>query len=166
MIPEPPGSEGRQELAECEQQAAGLVSIVARATRIVRVLSQELNPELFDNKALVSELSRVARLGRQCEVRILVQSTHLLVKRRHRMAALHARLLSSVPIRTLPHMPEHVTADYVLADDSGVFWMPRAADRVCFMNAFDRPRVKQLTEQFDELWFRAQPDPELRVMPL
>lgn len=161
-----PSAEGREELQTPEQQAQGLARLVDGADRIVRIVSDRLDPALFDNQALADALSAVARKGRQCEVRILVHSTALLVKRRHRLIELHRRLVSSMPIRRLAHVPETLVADFVLVDDHGLFWIPRDEDKVCYLNSDDRPMVKHLIEQFDDLWSRSQPDPELRVMPM
>jgi len=161
-----PSSEGRRQLQTPAEQAMALASLAEGAERIIRILSQNLDPALFDNDAFADAVSRVARKGRQCEVRILLQSTEQLVKRSHRIGALHRRLVSSVPIRKLTNVPETVVADFVLVDDRGLFWITRDSDKVCFANDDDRPMVKHLITQFDDLWFRSQPDPELRVMPM
>ena len=99
-------------------------------------------------------------------MRILIKSSLFLVKRSHRLATLHRRLLSSVPIRKLSYCPDHFVANYVLVDDSGVFFIPNEDDKVCFANKDDRPLVKHLIEQFDDLWDKSSPDPELRDMPM
>lgn len=161
-----PKAEGRIEILPADDPAGHLCELVKAGERIVRILSDELDPALFDNEALATELSRIARHGRQCEVRILLKNSRHLSKRTHRLGTLHRRLVSNVLIRKLGHFPEHYVANYVLVDDHGVYFMPMEDDKVCFMNHDDRPLVKHFTEQFDELWSRAVPDPELRQMSM
>ena len=159
-----PKAEGRIELPAGAAQAEALQELVRGAERSVRILSDALDPDLFDHEALATELSRLVRGGRQCEVRILVKDSHNLVKRSHHLGTLHRRLVSSVQVRKLAQFPEHYVANYVIVDDRGVFFLPMVDDKSCFANPDDRPLAKHYTEQFDEIWSRSGPDPELRVM--
>ena len=161
-----PKAEGRVELDVASDQAAGVVEVLRSARRIVRILSDELDPALFDTPAVSEELSRVARQGRQCEVRILLKDSHNLSKRTHGIGTLHRRLPSSLRILRPTLVPEDFSANYVLADDCGVFFMPMEEDKFSFLNLDDRALAKNLALQFDEMWARAEPDPELRVMSL
>ena len=161
-----PKAEGRLEVDAASDQVGALVSVLRGASRIVRILSDALDPALFDYPAVAAELSRVARHGRQCEVRILLKQSHHLSKSSHCIGTLHKRLLSSVRILKPTFIPEDFAANYVLADDCGVFFMPMEDDKFCFLNHDDRPLVKHLALQFDDMWSRAIEDPELRLMPL
>jgi hypothetical protein len=161
-----PKSEGRVEIEASGDQAGALCELVRGAQHIVRIFSDVLSPQLFDHAGLAGELSRVARQGRACEVRILVKDSQFLTRRTHRIGALHQRLVSSVLLRKLTYCPDHYVANYVLVDDSGIFFVPNEDDKVCFWNRDDRALVKHYTEQFDDLWHRSSPDPELRFMPM
>jgi hypothetical protein len=161
-----PRAEGRIELAASDDRAGALSELVRDARHIVRIFSDHLSPQLFDNEDLARELSRVARQGRPCEVRILIKSSQFLVKRPHRLGALHQRLLSSVLLRKLAYCPDHYLVNYVLVDDCGIFLIPNDDDNSCFLNREDRPLVKHYSEQFDELWQKSGPDPDMRVMPM
>ena len=161
-----PRVEGRRELLAGDEQALALQELVHGAERSVRVLSDALDPALFDHEALATEFSRLVRSARQCEVRILVKDSTNLVKRSHHLATLHRRLVSSVQIRKLTDFPEHYVANYVLVDERGILFLPMLDDKVCFANADDRALVNHYAEQFDALWSRSAPDSELRVMPM
>lgn len=161
-----PRSEGRIELLPADDQADALCQLVNGATRIVRILSDNLKPELFDNAELAEALSRVARHGRQCEVRMLVKDTSMLIKRAHRLGALHRRLPSLVLLRKLSYCPDHYVPNYVLVDNTGVFFIPNEEDKVSFVNDSDRPLVKHYIEQFDDLWQKSMGDPEMRTVPV
>ena len=161
-----PRIDGRIELAAADDQAGALCELVTGAQHRVRIFSDTLSPTLFDNVELTHELSRVARQGRQCEVQILIKDSVFLVKRAHRLAALHQRLVSSVLLRKLTYAPEHFLANYVLVDDNGIFFIPNDDDKTCFMNRDDRALAKHYGEQFDDLWQRSVADPDLRFMPI
>ena len=161
-----PRSEGRIEIEASGDQAGALCELLRGAQHMVRIFSDCLSPQLFDHAGLAGELSRVARQGRACEVRILIKDSQFLTRRAHRIGALHQRLVSSVALRTLTYCPDHYVANYVLVDDSGIFFIPNEDDKVCFCNRDDRALVKHYTQQFDDLWHRSSPDPELRFMPM
>lgn len=161
-----PKAEGRVELDASSDQVDALLGVLQQAQRIVRILSDALDPALFDHAGIAAELSRVARQGRQCEVRILLKDSHNLSKRNHCIGSLHRRLVSSVRILKPTSVPEDSAANYVLADDCAVFFLPMEDDKSGFMNHDDRPLVKHLALQFDDMWARAIQDPELRLMPL
>jgi signal transduction histidine kinase len=161
-----PKAEGRSELAGAEEQVAALLDLLRGAERSVRILSDALDPALFDHEPLAAELSRLVRTSRQCEVRILVKDSQHMVKRSHHLATLHRRLVSSVQVRKLTQFPEHYVTNYVIVDTRGILLLPMQDDKVCFANADDRALAKHFAEQFDELWSRSGPDPELRVMPM
>jgi len=161
-----PRTEGRIELAASDDQAGALAGLVQDARQIVRIFSDHLSPQLFDNEELARELSRVARQGRPCEVRILIKNSQFLIKRSHRLGTLHQRLLSSVLLRKLLYCPDHYPVNYVLVDDCAIFLITNDDDNTCFLNSDDRPLVKHYSEQFDELWQKSSPDPDMRVMPM
>lgn len=161
-----PSSEGRIELAASEDQAGALCQLLRSGRHLVRIFSDQLDPNLFDHADIATELSRIARAGRQCEVRILIKDTEMLVKRAHRLAGLHQRLSSAVLLRKLTYCPELYPHNYVLVDDAGLFYIPNDEDKTCFSNAEDRAFVKHCAEQFDHLWERSTADPELRFMPM
>ena len=161
-----PRSEGRIEIESATGQAGILCELARGARRLVRIFSDDLAPALFDNEELASELSRVARRGPPCEVRILIKDSQHLRQCGHRLTALHQRLVSSVPLRKLGYCPERYIANYMLVDDAGVFFIPGEDEKISFWNREDRAFVQHLAEQFDELWHKSSADPELRFIPM
>lgn len=161
-----PASAGRIMLETPEAQASALGQLARSARLMVRIFSDTLAPALFDTEELAKELSRLARQGPPCEVRILIKDSHSLRKRGHRLAELNRWLVSALQLRKLDEDPELHVANYMLADGSGVLFMPNEAEKLCFWNPEDRAFCKYLAERFDELWYRSSPDPELRFMPM
>lgn len=161
-----PKAEGRIELQPADDRRGALLDLLRSGERAIRIVSDRLDPDLFDHADIAAELSRIARRARECEVRILVKESHELVKRTHEVGTLYRRLPSSVVIRKLDYSPETQVANYVLVDHHGVLYLPGNDNRSCFVNRDDRALVKYLIEQFDPLWDRCTEDPELRSMPI
>lgn len=159
-----PSVEGRVELDAEQPHAPPLTELVRSGRRIVRILSDDLHPDVFDDQALADAMSGLARDNRHSEVHILIKGSHLLVGRHHHLLALYRRLPSLVTIRKLTYCPELYVANYMLVDGHGLYFDPRDDDKVSFINSEDRAMVKHLSAQFDELWAKSDSDTELRSL--
>lgn len=159
-----PNSEGRVELTAEEPHTPHLVELVRSGRRLVRILTDELHPSVFDDEALSYALSELARDNRHSEVRILVKQSHYMVGRSHHLAILNKRIPSLVSVRKLTYNPESYVGNYMLVDDAGLYYDPRDDEKICFINPDDGPTVKHLGLEFDELWSKSQDDPELRSL--
>ncbi len=157
-----PRAEGRVEIDATEPVAPQLRRLVENGRQLVRIFSDELTPEVFDDEELTAALSELARRNRRSEVRILIKDSRLLIGRSHHLASLAQRLPSLVRVRKLTYCPELYVANYLLVDDRGLWYDPRDDDKSSFINDDDRPMVKNLSLQFDELFAKSQADPELR----
>jgi hypothetical protein len=140
---------------------------LARQTRRnLDLVSRHLDPELYDTAEFIETVRALATSGRRARVRILVLDTVPVVKRGHRLIELAQRLSSFISIRV--PAPEHQDFNeaWLVADDTGYCYR-RFSDRYdASANFADRRYSKQLTQRFDELWNRAQPDANLRRLHL
>ena len=157
-----PSPEGRVELHPDEPHAPQLAELVRHGRRLVRILTDDLHPSVFDDDELSQALSELARKNRRSEVHILIKDSHHLTESSHHLAELNKRIPSLVAVRKLTYCPELYVANYMLVDDKGLYYDPRDDDKISFINAEDRATVKHLAMQFDELWAKSQNDPELR----
>lgn len=159
-----PGTEGRVELEPDESPTGHLIDLVREGRRIVRIFSDDLDPDIFADAGLAEALSEFARLNRRSEVRILIKNSEYLVGRSHDITNLNRRIPSLVAIRKLTYAPELYIDNYLLVDDHGLYYDPKDENQIRFINANDRPMVKHLSLQFDELWAKSHEDPELRSL--
>ena len=146
------------------REAAEIVAATAR--RHIRIFSPHLEPEIFESQTLLDALSTVARQHRYSEVRILIVHNDLIVSRGHRLVDLSRALPSSVMLRKLNYNPGDYPGSYLLADTQGVVHRPEEDDDHGYACSDYPSRAKELAEQFDQLWERSYPDPELRELRL
>jgi predicted GNAT family N-acyltransferase len=140
--------------------------LCASASHTVRILSPQLDHEVFDDHALSDALSALARKSRHTSVHILIADSRPLVKRGHQLLNLARRIPSSVEIRKLAHHPQWHGETIVIRDRDGVLFKPGDVDHEGFYEPQARASAARHIELFDELWQRAAPDVELRVLGL
>ena len=84
----------------------------------------------------------------------------------HRLLTLARRLPSSVRIQKLTDHPDLPDYSFVVRDIDGTIYKPNDADREGFYEPDSRASAKRFVDQFDDLWIRSRPDPELRMLGL
>lgn len=140
------------------------VELCASASRYVSILSPRLDHAVFDQDALTSALSALARGSRQSEVRILVADSRGLIGRGHRLLALARRIPSLIQIRKLEDHPDWNGQTVVIRDRDGVLYKSASADHEGFYEPDSRAEAAKHLELFDELWRYSVQDPELRSL--
>lgn len=144
----------------------GLVECLARPRRQLMLVSQQLDPLLFDRADVVDAISRFARDTRQARMQILIADSSLIVARGHRLAELARRLDSRIEIRRMPDDPAFRERSFAVWDGTGWWLMPDFRDYQAMRNFHDPVAAARLGEEFQRMWARSAPDPELRVLKL
>lgn len=146
-------------------QREALAHMIRQTRRTVDVVSRDLDRRLFDQSDLLDSLRRIALGNRRASVRLFVMDTGALVRREHRLATLVKRLPSFFEVRGPGSADQRkFNAAFVVADQTGVIYRPRAdlyVGEVCF---HDPIRAGDLTRQFDKMWEAGVPDMNLRQM--
>lgn len=138
-----------------------------QAERSVRLYSPTLDAAVFDHPALQEALSTLARRGRQTWIRIILRDPRRIVGRRHRLVELARRLSSTIEIRRAPEREQDGPDNgYLLADASGLLWMPEESGQRGYACYHHPGRVRELARDFDALWEHSEPEPELRQLGL
>ena len=138
------------------------VELCNSARRYLRILSPDLDHDVFDNDELREAISNLARRSRHKEVRILVSDTRALVQRGHRLLELARRVPSLVHIQVLAEHPEMNDDVMVIRDMDGLLFKPGDSEHQGRYEPDSRPITEGYVEKFDELWERSVPDVELR----
>ena len=142
------------------------VELCKSARRYIRILSPDLDREVFDNDALLEAISSLARRSRNSEIRILVSDTRTLVQRGHRLLELARRIPSLVHIQVLAEHPEMNNDVMVIRDLDGLLFKPGDSEHQGHYEPDSRAVTGEYVEKFDELWERSVPDVELRRLGL
>lgn len=144
----------------------GVVDVAGHATREICIYSQLLDHALFDDEAVVDALSAFVRSGPPARLRVLIQSSSVIVSRGHRLVELARRLPSKVEVRLVPGELADDQRCYVTADERALLLLPDASVYQGFSNGYDPVEATRLVEGFNYLWERSHPDPELRTLSL
>jgi hypothetical protein len=152
----------RTELLNNEALREAALNLVETAGRRLYLFSDYLDHYLYDNALFYETLSSLARLSHHTDLRLLVKQTGYLARRGHRLVDLYRRLPSRVPIRKLDYSPENYVANYLVVDDSAALYIANLEQQANYVSYGDRPLVKRLALEFDQLWEKSTDDPELR----
>ena len=142
------------------------IQLAATATRQLRIFSPQLDHEVFNRQEMSDAIAHVARNSRHSDIRILISNSKPIVHHGHRLLTLARRLPSLVHIQKLTDHPELPDYSFVVRDIDGTIYKPNDADREGFYEPDSRASAKRFVDQFDDLWIRSRPDPELRMLGL
>ena len=139
---------------------------VAEARRTLVIYSHALDPVYFDQPEFAEVLSSFARRSRNAEARVLIQDSSLMVSRGHRVLELSRRLSSKIVIQQVDADYDPPDGCFVAWDQKGYWHLPDHREPKGIARLEDAVRAKRLYEEFDRLWRRARPDPNLRTLGL
>jgi len=143
-----------------------LLALAQQARRTLDIVGRHLDPALMDREDFVDAVKSLVLGSTRAQVRVLILDPAPLVTQGHRLIALAQRLSSYIQLRV--PAPEHreFNEAWLEADRDG-YAHRRFSDRFEATVNFHDPRLAvHLSNRFDELWQRAQPDPNLRRLHL
>lgn len=139
--------------------------IVAQSSRKLAILSETLDPAIFDQKGFSDLVSRLARGDRNAMVRILVKDIQPLVEGGHALLSLARRLSSKIELRKLLIEPENATQAYLIGDRRGLLYKHDDREYQGFASYRAGPEANRLLTEFDNLWERhSELSPALRSL--
>lgn len=142
------------------------VDLCTSARRYLRILSPNLDHEVFDTEALRDAISGLARRSRYTDIRILVTDTRAIVRRGHRLVELARRIPSLVHIQVISEHPDLNDDVMVIRDRDGLLFKPGDSEHQGIYEPDSKAITEAYVEKFDELWERSAPDVELRRLGL
>ncbi len=133
-----------------------------QASRTLEIISRELDPVVYNNQEFVEAVKYLVLKNRKSKVRILVYEPMKIVKRGHRLVDLAMDLSSFIEFR----VPNFEYADFnesiFIADTVGYIHRISSERFDGTLNFNGKRKSRTLTHQFDEIWEKAKPDPNLK----
>jgi predicted GNAT family N-acyltransferase len=142
------------------------LDLAQQCRRQLRLLSNQLDHELFDSSEFAAALTQLARRSRFSEVRILVLEARPIVQRGHHLLELQRRLSSTIQIRRADCASTDIKENYLVVDQRGVLCYSLKEPEKAWSDYNNRPVAEDYCAQFGELWQRSIDDPELRLLHL
>lgn len=139
--------------------------LIEQSDRDLAILSQALDPLIYDQENLADRISQLARSNPRARIRILVKDTRPLVERGHKLLTLARRLSSKVEIRKLLTEPENDSHAYLIGDRNLLLYKHDDRDYQGFANYQAGPEAQKFLEEFNFLWDRHSEVPvDLRTL--
>jgi hypothetical protein len=138
------------------------LTMAQNCTRTLDITARHLDPLIYDHAPFVEAVKNVALGNRLARIRILVSDLAPVVARGHRLLELSTRLTSFIAIRTPGRDYRNFNEAMMLADTRSYIHR-RFADRYEGLASYDdQRRTQELKGRFDEIWERAEIDPDSR----
>ncbi|WJW74404.1 hypothetical protein QVG61_07715 [Thiohalobacter sp. IOR34] len=153
-------------LGSRDDNRAAVLALAGQARRRIDIFTQDLEPALYDCGEFIEVLTRLVLGSRQARVRILAVDLSRAVREGHRLIEFCRRLSSYAAIQRCHEDDRERSDAFLLADDHGLLHR-RLASRPEGLVDFDAPaEVRRLRSEFETLWARSAPEPDLRRLHL
>lgn len=140
---------------------------VARQTRRqLRILSNQLDPAIYDHADFASALSQLVRGYRNAEIRLLIVDSDDLSLSNHAILNLQRRLSSAIRIRKIGDVTATIDENYLVADGRALLCYPVREPEMAWADYNNVPLAQDYTTRFDQRWQHAVEDPNLRILQL
>lgn len=152
---------------EGQQKAFNIaLKLLQQANRSICFLGPELDKVLFDNDDAVALISQLARNSRFSQIRFAVYSTRRNISESHRVLALANKLTSSIEIRQCAVIDQQPQRYFLIVDRLGYLACQNPTRYSGVAQLQNRAKCRFLQQQFDAIWARAEPDPNIRRLNL
>ena len=127
-------------------------TVAAGGQRLISIMTPDLEPEIYDQAALLEIIKRFVLGHSFAKVRVLMRDQARLSSGANRFIAMAHRLTSYLEIRIRAPQYRELTAAYCIADDRAIVYRLRA-DRAEGIAGFNNPPIaRQYLQEFDAIW--------------
>jgi hypothetical protein len=152
---------------DSRDQAAKLaLDLINEARQEICFFGPLIDPVLFDNDAAAEKLSEFARRSPRTRIRIVVNDTQKNVVNSHRLLPLAQKLTSSIDIHIAGSKHRDLRQQYMLVDGKAYLFCP-VAERYQGRAEMHAPAaVREMQQDFEEIWNHSKPDINTRRLNL
>lgn len=155
-----------QEIAldSVELNRAAALLLARQAKYSLRIMSHNLDPEVFGTRDFGEALSRLARRARQNAVKILIRDNRRLVHDTHRLLDIIRQFSTYIEVRKTPRKFAESDQEFILADDGGVLVSQPGGAYMATLYLHDPALAKGLADDFAGMWEHSESDPYVRQL--
>jgi hypothetical protein len=147
-----PATETLHVLTTFDEVRAATETVAASGQRLISIMTPDLEPEIYDQAALLEIVKRFVLGHSFAKVRVLMRDQARLSNGGNRFIAMAHRLTSYLEIRIRAPQYRELTAAYCIADDRAIVYRLRA-DRAEGIAGFNNPPIaRQYLQEFDAVW--------------
>ncbi len=140
------------------------VAMLKQAEFHLDILSQDFDPDVYDNQEFFDVVEDLALLSRHSRIRILLHNTKKVSQRGHLIFYLSKRLVGLIQFRSIAELHMSIPDTFMLVDGIGIMHRPHTDTLAATVNFKDRQKTKKLLQLFNNIWEDSEPDPESRYI--
>jgi hypothetical protein len=150
--------------SDCKQAVEDLI---LSASESVFIISQNLEPELYNNRSIFQHLISLATKSRKTDIRVIAHNTRSAASNGHYLINLAQRLPSFAQIRSTV-TPEHrkFGESWLIVDARHFMRIRNLARYEGNLETNNRLECRHLVETFVNIWEASQPDQNTRRLSL
>lgn len=150
--------------SDCKQAATDLI---LAATERVFLLTQHLEPELYNEKLIHQHLTSLATHNRKTGIRIIAHDTRSASSNGHYLINLAQRLPTFAQIRcTVTPADKKFSESWLIVDNRHFLRIRNLARYETNLELNNRLKCKPSIETFTDIWEASQPDQNTRRLSL
>jgi hypothetical protein len=139
-------------LSTLDEVRTATENVAASGQRLISIMTPDLEPEIYDQPAMLEIIKRFVLGHSFAKVRVLMRDQARLGGGANRFIAMAHRLTSYLEIRIRAAEYRELTAAYCIADDRAIVYRLRA-DRAEGIAGFNNPPIaRQYLQEFDAVW--------------
>jgi hypothetical protein len=147
-----PAAETLHLLSNLDEVRAATETVAASGQRLISIMTPDLEPEIYDQAAILEIIKRFVLGHSFAKVRVLMRDQARLAHGANRFIAMAHRLTSYLEIRLRAPQYRELAAAYCIADDRAIVYRVRA-DRAEGIAGFNNPPIaRQYLQEFDAIW--------------
>ena len=140
------------------------ISLSKQAHHSIDIFTQDLDAEIYNNKAFEEALFTLTKRHPSTRIRILVHDSMKAVRNGHRIIRLAQNLTSSIAIHNPSKEYKDEKCAFLVVDQLGMLYRINGNNRNynASINFMSPQRAGKLTEFFNEVWEHSAPDIQTR----
>jgi hypothetical protein len=138
------------------------VAVAVAAKRDLALFSHDLEPLIYDKDEFIKAVQSLATRSRMSRIRIVSIDPGASVRAGHRIISLVQRFSSYMEVRRASRDHALLAITFMVADEEAVLYRPIASQYEGYADLQTPLEARGLLRQFDDIWEKAEPDPEFR----
>lgn len=155
-----------RKLVTSEDNRNAAIELASGARISLALFTQDLEPAIYNTQEFVAAVQQLALRSRFSRIRIVASDPTAAIKDGHRLIELGRRLSSFIEFRR--PSPDYATLpeSFLIADETGLLYRPLGSRYEGFADTHNSFEARPHLRFFEEIWERAEPEPEFRGLSL
>ena len=149
--------DGRSDCKDCAK------NLILLATQRVYIISQNLEPDIYNHKEIYDHLTSLATRNRKADIRMIAHDTRMAANQGHFLIHLAQKLPSFAQIRlTVTRAHRKFIESWLIVDDMAYM---RIKDTIRYEGSFEsnnKMETRSYISSFEEIWEASQIDQNTR----